>query len=53
MRQGVRRWIGNKGAWVWAPKNEFGDVAALEAMSFAMFALQGVDPAETRSGGWW
>lgn len=53
VRQGVRRWIGNKGAWVWAPKNEFGDVAALEAMSFAMFALQGVDPAETRSGGWW
>lgn len=51
---GVRRNSGHKGAWFWHPKNDGDDIAAIQAATYAVFALTGVDAAgDTRTGGWW
>lgn len=51
---GVRRSVGHKGAWLWDPKNPGDDISAIQAATYAVFALDGVEAAgDKRTGGWW
>lgn len=47
----VQRWVGKKGAWLWARKNLDSNITAVVASTYALFALSGVDPAK-KGGGW-
>lgn len=51
VRAGTQRFIGQKGAWLWARKTIDDNVTPLIAASYALFALTGVEAAE-ETGGW-
>lgn len=53
VNNGVKRLIGAKGAWLWAPKIEGARIRSLVAATYALFGLTAVEPPEKRSGDFW
>lgn len=53
VNNGVKRNVGSKGGWLWAPKLEGLEIRPLVASTYALFGLTAVEPPERRSGDFW
>lgn len=53
VNNGVKRNIGSKGGWLWAPKLPGAEIRPLVASTYALFGLTAVEPPEKRSGEFW
>ena len=50
---GVKRNVGSKGGWLWAPKILGAEIRPLVSSTYALFGLTAVEPPERRSGDFW
>lgn len=53
VNNGVKRNIGSKGGWLWAPKLPGAEIRPLVASTYALFGLTAVEPPKKRSGEFW